>query len=120
MHKYLLKYVSDHGYEGYKAICQQKLLKSGKFLWSDNFIDQIWQLIIQAYIVQFLAKVDSQTSRQFPPTVLEWRANAKRVNMALEGKCSDGDARHGAVDSFTTAEEFAANILQVWLDKRPL
>jgi hypothetical protein len=58
-------------------------------------------------------KFDSHTSRQFPPTVLEWRANKKRVNLALEAKSSDGDARHGAVDSFTTAEEFAANILQV-------
>ena len=37
----------------------------------------------------------------------------KKVTLALEARSSDGDARHGAVDSFTTAEEFAANILQV-------
>ncbi len=49
---------------------------------------------------------------------MEWRANKKRVNLALEAKSPDGDARHGAVDSFTTAEEFAANILQV--DVRPV
>ncbi len=65
-------------------------------------------------LLLFSGKFDSHTTRQFPPTVLEWRANKKRVNLALEAKSSDGDARHGAVDSFTTSEEFAANILQVW------
>ena len=29
LYKYLLKYCSDHAYNGYKAVCQSKLLKSG-------------------------------------------------------------------------------------------
>ena len=29
LYKYLLKYCSDHAYNGYKAVCQAKLLKSG-------------------------------------------------------------------------------------------
>lgn len=87
LYKYMLKYSSDHAYNGYKNVCQQKLLKA--------------------------AKLSSQhTSRQYPPTLLEWRANKKRVNMALESKCSDGYSRHAVVESLTTCEEFAANVLR--------
>ena len=85
LYKYLLKYVSDHGHDGYKSLCQRKLLKAGK--------------------------LDHHTSRQFPPTMLEWRANKKRVGMALEAKCADGFTRHAQVESMTTAEEFAGYIL---------
>ena len=67
LYKYLLKYASDHAYNGYKYVCQQKLLRAGG--------------------------VPSGVSRRFPPTVLEWRANKKRVNMALEARCADGHAR---------------------------
>jgi myosin-15 len=86
MFKYLLKYVSDHGHNGYKPLCQRKLLKAGKL-------------------------ENSHSSRQFPPTMLEWRANKKRVGMALEAKCADGFTRHAAAESMTTAEEFASFIL---------
>ena len=85
LHKYLLKYASDHAYDGYKAVCQHKLIKAGK--------------------------AGGAASRQFPPTMLEWRANRKRVQMALEARCADGDHRHAAVESLTTAEEFAATVL---------
>jgi myosin-15 len=90
LHKYLLKYVSDHApTDGFRAICQQKLLRSA------------------------IQLPDSGKTRAFPPTILEWRANKKRVNMALPATCTD-DPKHqlyAAVDSFSTAEEFAANIL---------
>lgn len=59
----------------------------------------------------FSGKLDPHTSRQFPPTVLEWRANKKRVGMALDASCTDGYSRHAKVESFTTSEEFAASVL---------
>ena len=59
----------------------------------------------------FTGKLDPHTSRQFPPTVLEWRANKKRVQMALDASCTDGYSRHAKVESFTTSEEFAASVL---------
>lgn len=55
LYKLLLKYVSDYGYNGYKAICQKKLLQSHN-LWA----------------------------RSYPPCLLEWKANRKKVNMALQ------------------------------------
>ena len=99
LHKYLLKYVSDHApTDGFRAICQHKLLRSGKL-------------------------ESSTMSRTYPPTLLEWRANKKRVNMALPAVCCDnpnsaGNSRlyHAAVDSYSTCEEFASAILHV----RPL
>ena len=75
LYKYLLKYVSDHGYQGYKWVCQQKLLKSGA--------------------------QDFAASRNYPPSVLEWRANKKRVSMTLAGMIlfltwpSSGEPRSG-------------------------
>jgi len=45
---YLLKYASDRAWNGYKNLCQRKLLKSG---------------------------TDQSINRHFPPTLLEWKAN---------------------------------------------
>ena len=86
LYKYLLKYCSDHAYNGYKAVCQAKLLKSGR--------------------------MDLHQARQFPPTVLEWRANKKRVNMALEVTCHDGETNHVPIESLATAQSFAARVLK--------
>ena len=73
LHKYLLKYVSDHApTDGFRSICQQKLLRSAVQL------------------------PDSGKTRAFPPTILEWRANKKRVNMALPAICSD-DPKHQVI-----------------------
>jgi hypothetical protein len=60
----LNRYVSDHGYNGYKAVCQRKLLQSSRIEW--------------------------QLARNYPPCLLEWRANRKRVNMALQIYFADG------------------------------
>jgi hypothetical protein len=61
----LNRYVSDHGYNGYKAVCQRKLLQSSRIEW--------------------------QLARNYPPCLLEWRANRKRVNMALQIYFADGE-----------------------------
>jgi len=61
----LNRYVSDHGYNGYKAVCQRKLLRSSRIEW--------------------------QLARNYPPCLLEWRANRKRVNMALQIYFADGE-----------------------------
>ncbi|XP_014248612.2 unconventional myosin-XV isoform X2 [Cimex lectularius] len=73
--KFLLKYVSDHGYNGYKYVCQRKLLES-----------------------------QNQWPRSHTPSLLEWRANRKRVNMALQLHFSDGETVMTAVDSWTHCE----------------
>ena len=86
LYKYLLKYVSDHAYNGYKSVCQAKLLRAGR--------------------------LEHKAARQFPPTVLEWRANKKRVNMALEVSCYDGETNHTPVESLSSAQSYAARVLR--------
>ncbi|XP_049851037.1 unconventional myosin-XV isoform X4 [Schistocerca gregaria] len=86
LYKYLLKYVSDNAYDGYKALCQRKLLQS--------------------------ARVESQLARTYPPSLLEWRSNRKRVNMALTVHFADEETRTAAVDSWTTCESLAASVVR--------
>ncbi|XP_043211488.1 unconventional myosin-XV-like [Amphibalanus amphitrite] len=85
LYKYLLKYVSDHGQNGYAADCQKKLLRSPP---------------------------DGRLSRVYPPTLLEWRCNRKKQQMALEVSCADGHTCFAPVDSWTTGEELAAYVLE--------
>lgn len=56
--------------------------------------------------------MDLHQARQFPPTVLEWRANKKRVNMALEVTCHDGETNHVPIESMATAQNFAGRVLK--------
>ncbi|GLH06473.1 Unconventional myosin IC [Gryllus bimaculatus] len=86
LYKYLLKYVSDNGYNGYKAVCQRKLLQS--------------------------ARSECQVARTYPPCLLEWRSNRKRVNMALPVHFYDGETRTTPVDSWTTSEELASHVVR--------
>ncbi|CAG0890159.1 unnamed protein product [Cyprideis torosa] len=81
LYKYLLKYVSDHAFNGYKGVCQRKLLQS--------------------------ALEEGKPHRANPPCLLEWRANRKKSNMALEASFADGETWYGPVESWTTGEEFA-------------
>ncbi|XP_066584309.1 unconventional myosin-XV [Prorops nasuta] len=88
--KYLLKYVSDHAYNGYKAFCQRKLLQGERTV-----------LRIMSNNQQTFHSVP----RNYPPCVLEWRANRNRVNMALTVGFYDGETTTCAVDSWTSCEE---------------
>ncbi|XP_076390888.1 unconventional myosin 10A isoform X2 [Megachile rotundata] len=90
--KYLLKYVSDHAYDGYKAYCQRKLLQGERTIFR---------------IMSNNQQIVHHVPRNYPPCVLEWRANRNRVNMALSVGFYDGEVVTCAVDSWTTCEELA-------------
>ncbi|XP_011310328.1 unconventional myosin-XV [Fopius arisanus] len=90
--KYILKYVSDHAYDGYKAYCQRKLLQGERTLLKIMNNNQLSLHNIP---------------RNYPPCVLEWRANRNRVNMALNVGFYDGETTTCAINSWTTCEELA-------------
>ncbi|CAM9308649.1 unnamed protein product [Lampetra fluviatilis] len=89
LEKYLLKYVSDHAYNGYRATCQHKLLQG----MSAN-------------------SVEPGASRTFPPCLLEWVAAKNHAAMALEVACYNGETLLCPVESWTTGEQLGASILQ--------
>ncbi|KAH9502357.1 hypothetical protein Btru_073529 [Bulinus truncatus] len=85
--KYLLKYVSDVGLNGYKYLCQHKILQS--------------------------AHMDPLLSRVYPPTFLEWQAIQRKANMGLEVKFPDDVALVGHVESWTSGELFASHLCKI-------
>ncbi|XP_060553902.1 unconventional myosin-XV-like isoform X5 [Ruditapes philippinarum] len=85
LYKYLLKYVSDVGLDGYKWFCQHKALQC--------------------------ANIEPQLSRVYPPCLLEWRAAQRKANMALEVRFADNATMIGHVESWTSGEEFAKHLL---------
>ncbi|KAM3915876.1 unconventional myosin-XV [Leptodactylus fuscus] len=87
--KYLLKYVSDYAYNGYKPICQHKLI-----------------LAIQK------SQQGSETARTFPPCLMEWIASRERANMALDIYCFDGTKMLCPIHSWTDGEELAGDVLR--------
>ncbi|CAJ0915060.1 unnamed protein product [Ranitomeya imitator] len=83
------KYVSDYAYDGYKPICQHKLI-----------------LAIQK------AQQGSETARTFPPCLMEWTASRERANMALDIHCFDGAKMLCPIHSWTDGEEMAGDVLR--------
>ncbi|XP_034264643.2 myosin XVB [Pantherophis guttatus] len=88
LEKPLLKFVSDHGLEGYNGMCQRKLLTSMKQM--------------ESY---------SELSRSFPPTCLEWTANQRKGKMVLEVYTYEEERISAEVESWTTGELYAGWIL---------
>ncbi|KAK6169157.1 hypothetical protein SNE40_020262 [Patella caerulea] len=85
--KYLLKYVSDVGINGYKVVCQHKALQCANIL--------------------------SQLSRVYPPCYLEWMAAQRKANMALEVKFPDDVNMYGHIESWTSGELFTSHLLKM-------
>uniref|UniRef100_G3PWG5 Myosin XVAb n=1 Tax=Gasterosteus aculeatus TaxID=69293 RepID=G3PWG5_GASAC len=87
--KYLLKFVSDYGPEGYDCVCQHRLLQALRRL-----------------------SVGPEHVRTYPPCLLEWTANRKRAHTVLHTHCFDGVSFLCPLHSWTTGEEMAKDILQ--------
>ncbi|KAM8771614.1 unconventional myosin-XV [Acanthopagrus schlegelii] len=87
--KYLLKFVSDYGPEGYDCVCQHRLLQALQRL-----------------------NVGPEYVRTYPPCLLEWTANRKRAHTVLHIHCFDGTSFLCPLHSWTTGEEMAKDILQ--------
>ena len=66
LHKYLLKYASDHApNHALKYLCQRKLLRGGL--------------------------VEAQLARTYPPSFLEWRTSSSSSSLALKLRFVDGN-----------------------------
>ncbi|XP_070616344.1 unconventional myosin-XV [Erythrolamprus reginae] len=87
--KYLLKFVSDYAFDGYKPVCQHKLMQA-----------------------MARAQDGGKAARAYPPTQLEWAASRDRVNMALDVYCFNGDHYSCPVHSWTTGEGLAESVLK--------
>ncbi|XP_051036459.1 unconventional myosin-XV [Phodopus roborovskii] len=82
--KFLLKFVSDYGQNGFQAVCQHRLLQA----------------------------MGSGAARTFPPTQLEWIAIQEKASMALDVSCFNGDQFSCPVHAWSTGEAVAGDILK--------
>ncbi len=62
-----IRFVSDYALNGFKALCQHKLL----------------QAMQKSYLVP-------EASRTYPLSLLEWTATRKKAHMVLQVHCFDG------------------------------
>ncbi|NXT85273.1 MYO15 protein, partial [Zapornia atra] len=87
--KYLLKFVSDYAFAGYKPVCQRKLMHA-----------------------MARSQLGAAAARAYPPSLLEWTANRKQASMALDLHCFNGDQFSCPVHSWSTGEDLAGDVLK--------
>jgi len=51
-------------------------------------------------------------ARNYPPSLLEWKAARKQLGMAVEGIFPDDKRMPGPIESWTTGNDFASHLLQ--------
>ncbi|XP_069882886.1 unconventional myosin-XV [Dipodomys merriami] len=88
--KFLLKFVSDYGRNGFQAVCQHRLM----------------------HAMGWAQQQGSGAARTFPPTQLEWITIHEKASMALDVSCFNGDHISCPVHSWSTGEEVAGDILR--------
>ncbi|XP_017678532.1 PREDICTED: unconventional myosin-XV [Lepidothrix coronata] len=87
--KYLLKFVSDYAFAGYKPVCQRKLMHA-----------------------MARSQLGTAAARTFPPSLLEWTANRQQASMALDLHCFNGDQFSCPIHSWSTGEDLAGDVLK--------
>ncbi|GAA6073483.1 unconventional myosin-XV, partial [Tachysurus ichikawai] len=88
MAKYLLKFVSDYAMNGFKSVCQHKLLQAMQ-----------------------KCQPGLEAARTYPLSLLEWTANRKKAHMALQVHCTDGMSLLCPVHSWTSGEDLGRDVL---------
>ncbi|KAF4800405.1 myosin XVA [Turdus rufiventris] len=88
--KYLLKFVSDYAFAGYKPVCQRKLMHA-----------------------MARSELGAAAARTFPPSLLEWTANRRQASMALDLHCFNGDQFSCPIHSWSTGEDLAGDVLKL-------
>lgn len=73
----LRRFVSDYAFNGYKYVCQHKILQA-----------------------MLKSQFGPEVARAYPPSLLEWTTNRQRANMALDIYCFNGE---GGADLGLTA-----------------
>ncbi|NXK12006.1 MYO15 protein, partial [Herpetotheres cachinnans] len=86
--KYLLKFVSDYAFAGYKPVCQRKLMHA-----------------------MAQSQLCAAAARAYPPSLLEWTANRQQASMALDLHCFNGDLGAGMPGSWAGCPRGARALL---------